>query len=230
MNLLQPLSHIAAGFYMIAVFLLAIYGLHSLWLMALFIQRRRSAIDLERQERLQPLPSDAELPHLLVQLPVFNERDVVERLVEAVGTLDYPADKLHIQLLDDSTDDSVIRGEAACAKLRARGLDARSLHRTDRHGFKAGALSDGMLQDQSPFIAIFDADFVPEGDFLRRALRPLLNDPDLALVQGRWEHLNRHANLLTAAQSLGIDGHFAIEQGARAWSGLAMNFNGTCGQ
>jgi len=229
MNLLPIVCHIAAGFYMIAVFILALYGLHSLWLMILFLQRRRGAIALERAEQLQALPADADLPHLLVQLPVFNERDVVERLVDAVGTLDYPADKLHIQLLDDSTDDSVLRGESACARLRARGLDAQSLHRIDRHGFKAGALAEGMAKNDAPFIAIFDADFVPTGDFLRRALRPLLNDPDLALVQGRWEHLNRHANLLTAAQSLGIDGHFAIEQGARAWSGLAMNFNGTCG-
>jgi cellulose synthase/poly-beta-1,6-N-acetylglucosamine synthase-like glycosyltransferase len=218
MNLLEPVSYLAAGFYVLAVFLLAIYGLHSLWLLRLFLRHHREAVAIEEAERATPLPPDAELPRVLVQLPVFNERDVVERLVEAVGRLDWPADRLRIQLLDDSTDDSVEIGRAACARLRARGIDAVSLHRTDRHGFKAGALSAGMREDDSPYIAIFDADFVPEPDFLRRAIRPLLADPDLALVQGRWDHLNRHANLLTAAQSLGIDGHFGIEQGARAWS------------
>ncbi len=229
MNVLAPLTHIAAGFYVLAVFLLAIYGVHSVWLLRLFLKHRHVASAQERLEAATPLPDDADLPHILVQLPVFNERDVVERLVEAVGRLDWPLDRLHIQLLDDSTDDSVDIGSAACERLRARGLDAHSLHRIDRRGFKAGALTAGMRDDESPFIAIFDADFVPESDFLKKAIKPLLADPDLALVQGRWEHLNRHANLLTSAQSLGIDGHFAIEQGARAWSGLAMNFNGTCG-
>ncbi len=229
MNLLVHLSHIAAGFYILAVLLLAIYGAHSLWLLARYLRFRRVARALELEEAARPLPPDDELPHMLVQLPVFNERDVVTRLVEAVGLLSWPADRLHIQLLDDSTDDSVALGQEACARLRARGLDARSIHRTDRTGYKAGALANGMAEDASPYIAIFDADFVPEPDFLRRAIKPLLADDGLALVQGRWEHLNRDANLLTAAQSLGIDGHFAIEQGARAWSGLAMNFNGTCG-
>ncbi len=229
MNLLQPLSHIAAGFYMLAVFLLAIYGAHSLWLLWLYLARRRDALARERAELAAPLPADELLPRILVQLPVFNERDVVERLIESVGRLDWPRDRLHIQLLDDSTDDSVAIGEDACARLRAQGMDCVSLHRLDRTGFKAGALAYGMQACDAPYIAIFDADFVPEPDFLRNAIKPLLLDPGLALVQGRWEHLNRHATLLTAAQSLGIDGHFAIEQGARAWSGLAMNFNGTCG-
>nr|MBA3710732.1 glycosyltransferase [Planctomycetota bacterium] len=228
MNVLEPLSHIAAGFYVLAVILLAIYGVHSVWLLALFLRRRHQAAALECRESAMEI-AEADLPHLLVQLPVFNERDVVARLVDAVGALSWPSDRLHIQLLDDSTDDSVGMGREACARLSARGIDAVSLHRVDRTGYKAGALSAGMDADASPFIAIFDADFVPEPDFLRKAIKPLLADPGLALVQGRWEHLNRHANLLTSAQSLGIDGHFAIEQGARAWSGLAMNFNGTCG-
>ncbi|MBA2482712.1 MAG: glycosyltransferase [Planctomycetes bacterium] len=228
MNVLEPLSHIAAGFYVTAVFLLAIYGVHSLWLLVLFLRRSRDARALAEREQATDI-IEADLPHVLVQLPVFNERDVVGRLVDAIGALSWPTDRLHIQLLDDSTDDSVAIGREACARLTARGIDAKSLHRTDRTGYKAGALSAGMESDESPYIAIFDADFVPEADFLRKAIKPLLADPDLALVQGRWEHLNRHANLLTAAQSLGIDGHFAIEQGARAWSGLAMNFNGTCG-
>jgi cellulose synthase/poly-beta-1,6-N-acetylglucosamine synthase-like glycosyltransferase len=166
---------------------------------------------------------------VLIQLPVFNERDVVVRVLESISRLDWPANRLHIQLLDDSTDDSVEIGRAAVARLRARGLDAVSLHRTDRTGFKAGALEHGMQACDAPFIAIFDADFTPNPDFLRIAIKPLLADPGLALVQGRWEHLNRDDNILTQAQAVGIDGHFAVEQGARGWSGLPMNFNGTCG-
>ncbi len=227
MHALAPLAYVAAAIYVLAVFLLALYGLHSFWLLSLLLRHRKEAVAIETAEANEALP--AELPRVLVQLPVFNERDVVHRLVEAVGRLDWPADKLHIQLLDDSTDDSVEMGRVACARLRERGLDAVSIHRLDRSGFKAGALDHGMQQNDAPFIAIFDADFVPDADFLKKAIKPLLHDEKLCLVQGRWEHLNRHTNLLTSAQALGIDGHFAIEQGARAWSGLAMNFNGTCG-
>ena len=227
MSLLPILSLLAAIVYALAVGSLAIYAIHSLWLLGRFLRFRHSAATLEASELATLLPAD--LPHVLVQLPVFNERDVVDRLVDAIGRLTWPADRLHIQLLDDSTDDSVQRGAEACARLRASGLDCQQLCRPNRSGFKAGALDYGMMQQDAPFIAIFDADFVPEPDFLQRAIRPLLADPQLALVQGRWAHLNRDENALTRAQALGIDGHFAVEQGARAWSGLAMNFNGTCG-
>lgn len=217
--------------YALATVLLAIYAAHSLWLLILFVRHRRSADRAGAAERSIPIEDH---PTVLVQLPVFNERDVVERLVESVGGLDWPRHRLRIQLLDDSTDDSVAIGRAAIERLRAKGLDAVAIHRTDRVGFKAGALAAGMDADEAhpdgpaELIAIFDADFVPEPDFLEHAVKPLLADPRLAVVQGRWAHLNRDANLLTRAQALGIDGHFAIEQGARAWSGLAMNFNGTC--
>jgi cellulose synthase/poly-beta-1,6-N-acetylglucosamine synthase-like glycosyltransferase len=227
MPYLSTLNLFAAVVYAAAVGALAIYAIHSAWLLSRFLRFRRDARILEADELSRPLPD--ELPHVLVQLPVFNERDVVDRLVDAVGRLSWPADRLHLQLLDDSTDDSVQRGAEACARLRASGLDCIQLCRPTRSGFKAGALDHGMQQQDSPFIAIFDADFVPEPDFLERAIRPLIADPQLALVQGRWAHLNREENSLTRAQALGIDGHFAVEQGARAWSGLAMNFNGTCG-
>ncbi len=227
MSVLSFLSLIAAVIYAVAVGALAIYALHSLWLLGRFLRHRRSAAAAEAAELATPLTD--ELPHMLVQLPVFNERDVVDRLVESVGRLDWPRDRLHLQLLDDSTDDSVQIGAAACANLRAQGLDCVQVCRPNRAGFKAGALEFGMSQNDAPFIAIFDADFVPPADFLTRAIRPLLADPGLALVQGRWDHLNRTENALTRAQAIGIDGHFAVEQGARAWSGLAMNFNGTCG-
>ncbi len=227
MPVLLLLSHAAAAIYAITVGLLAIYALHSLWLLGRFLRFRRIAAAAEADEVGSPLPAD--LPAVLVQLPVFNERDVVDRLIDAVGGLRWPADRLQIQLLDDSTDDSSAIGAAACARLRAAGLDCVQLCRPNRSGFKAGALEYGMEHSSAPFIAIFDADFVPGPDFLERAIRPLLRDPGLALVQGRWDHLNRTENALTRAQALGIDGHFAVEQGARAWSGLAMNFNGTCG-
>jgi len=226
---IAPLTWLAGGLYVLAVAALAIYGLHSLWLLVLFLRHRKAAAVQAAAEAATPLPADAALPHILVQLPVFNERDVVVRVLEAIGRLDWPKDRLHIQLLDDSTDDSVEIGRREVAKLSAIGLDAVSLHRTDRTGYKAGALEHGMKHCDAPFIAIFDADFTPNPDFLRQAVKPLLADPGLALVQGRWEHLNRDDNILTQAQAVGIDGHFAVEQGARAWSGLPMNFNGTCG-
>ncbi len=226
---IAPITWIAGGLYVLAVAALALYGLHSLWLLALFLRHRKAAAAQAAHEAATALPPDGELPHVLVQLPVFNERDVVVRVLEAVSRLDWPKDRLHIQLLDDSTDDSVLIGRSAVASLRNRGLDAVSLHRTDRTGYKAGALENGMKSCDAPFIAIFDADFIPEPDFLRIAIKPLLADPGLALVQGRWEHCNRGDNILTQAQAVGIDGHFAVEQGARAWSGLPMNFNGTCG-
>jgi len=223
------ISWITAVIYAGAVTVLAVYGVHSLWLLGLFLRHRRAAGAQADAEEATPLPAAIDLPTVLVQLPVFNERDVVVRLVECAGRLDWPKDRLVIQLLDDSTDDSVLIGRQAIAALCAQGFTAHSLHRTDRTGFKAGALEAGLHACTAPFIAIFDADFLPHPDFLRKAIKPLLADPGLALVQGRWGHLNRDDNLLTRAQALGIDGHFAIEQGARAWSGLAMNFNGTCG-
>ena len=227
---IAPLTWIAGGLYVFAVAALALYGLHSLWLLALFLRHRREAGAQAAREEATALPPDAELPHVLIQLPVFNERDVVVRVLDAIGRIDWPKDKLHIQLLDDSTDDSVNIGRTEVAKLCQRtGIDAVSLHRTDRTGYKAGALENGMKHCDAPFIAIFDADFTPEPDFIRKAIKPLLADPGLALVQGRWEHINRDDNILTQAQAVGIDGHFAVEQGARAWSGLPMNFNGTCG-
>ncbi|MEK7411740.1 MAG: glycosyltransferase [Planctomycetota bacterium] len=228
-HVLAPLIWCAAGLYVFAVGALALYGLHNLGLLGLFLRHRKAAAAQAAREDQTPLPPDQALPHVLIQLPVFNERDVLNRLLDSVSRLEWPRDRLHIQLLDDSTDDSVHMGRLAVHRLREQGVDVVHLHRTDRTGFKAGALEHGLAQNDAPFVAIFDADFVPNPDFLKRAIKPLLADPGLALVQGRWEHLNRNDNMLTKAQAVGIDGHFAVEQGARAWSGLPMNFNGTCG-
>ena len=229
----DTVATIALVVYAASTALLAGSAAHSCWLRALFLRRRRAAAREEAAEAALPPPRDP--PVVLVQLPVFNERDVVERLVEAAGRLRWPRDRFRVQLLDDSTDDAVAIGAAATRRLRADGIDAVLLHRFHRAGFKAGALAAGLDEDArhaggpAEFVAIFDADFVPPPDFLERAVVPLLHDPRLALVQGRWDHINRDANVLTRAQALGIDAHFAVEQGARAWSGLPMNFNGTCG-
>ncbi|MEO6594578.1 MAG: glycosyltransferase, partial [Planctomycetota bacterium] len=226
--MISLLAMFAAIGYVAATLFLAAQGLHSLWLLGRFLRHRR------RQSAQATLHGD-DVPVVLVQLPVFNERDVVARLVAAMGRLDWPRERLRVQLLDDSTDDSVTLGAAAVATLQHAGVQAVHLRRGDRTGFKAGALEYGLAVDArhpdgpAPFVAIFDADFVPAPDFLRRTLPPLLGCVGMAFVQTRWEHLNPDDSLLTRAQAIGIDGHFAIEQAARAWSGLTLNFNGTCG-
>lgn len=215
-------SGAALGVYIAAVAALELYAVHSLWLLVVFLRHRRRAQIEALEERATSLP-DA-LPVILVQLPVFNERDVVERLVMAAWRLLWPRGRLRIQLLDDSTDDSADIGAAAIARLREFGLDAMALRRIDRHGFKAGALAAGLEADArhpdgpAEFVAVFDADFVPEPDFLEQAIKPFFADSQLGLVRGRWGHLTRDVNRLTRAQAIGIDAHFALEQGARAWS------------
>src|ERR671930_1944350 len=170
----------------------------------------------------------AEWPSVTVQLPLYNERYVARRVLEAVGRLDYPRDRLEIQVLDDSTDDTRVIVAEAASQLRARGLTVVHLHRRERTGFKAGALAAGLKEARGEFLAIFDADAVPEPDFLRKTI-PHFTEAWLAVVQTRWGHLNREFSLLTVAQALGIDGHFAVEQSARFWGNLLLNFNGTAG-
>lgn len=225
-----PLDYIgfaAAVVYAACMLLLCLYAMHSLWLLWRY---RHSLSD----QRLRQHSEDAtalpgELPLVLVQIPVFNERDVVERAMEQAAGLDWPRERLEIQVLDDSTDDCVDISRACAERLRRDGVPIEVLHRSDRTGYKAGALELGMQQSAAEYIAIFDADFLPEADFLKRAIKPFFGNRKLALVQGRWEHCNRNENILCKAQAIGIDGHFAVEQSARAWSGLALNFNGTCG-
>ncbi|MEL6151774.1 MAG: glycosyltransferase [Chloroflexota bacterium] len=171
----------------------------------------------------------AEWPCVTVQLPVYNEQYVVERLLDAVAALDYPVDKLVIQLLDDSTDATSRLAARKVAQLRADGLAVQHIRRADRTGFKAGALQEGMARSLTPYYAIFDADFVPPPDFLRVTLSHLLADDTHGMVQGRWGHLNAQDSPLTAAQALAIDGHFVIEQASRSKGGLLLNFNGTGG-
>jgi cellulose synthase/poly-beta-1,6-N-acetylglucosamine synthase-like glycosyltransferase len=168
-------------------------------------------------------------PLVTIQLPIYNEKYVVNRLITSVASQNYPRDKMEIQVLDDSTDDTTALAEEAVIGLRNQGYVIELLHRNNRVGFKGGALENGLRTAKGEFIAIFDADFVPQSDFLNRALTPLVNDRNIGWVQTRWEHINRDYSWLTEALAFGIDGHFFIEQTARNAENLTTNFCGTCG-
>jgi len=177
------------------------------------------------------LPPDADRqawPTVTVQLPLYNERYVARRAVDACAALDYPRDRLELQVLDDSTDDTAEIAAEAVARWRRRGLDAVHVRRPRRDGYKAGALANGLSFARGDLVAVFDADFVPAPDFLRRTV-PRLRDPALGLVQARWGHLNADASGLTRAQAALLDAHFAIEQGGRHAAGWWLHFNGTAG-
>jgi cellulose synthase/poly-beta-1,6-N-acetylglucosamine synthase-like glycosyltransferase len=173
-------------------------------------------------------PSPKEFPRVTVQLPVYNERYVARRLVEAAAALNYPSHLFEIQVLDDSTDDTKEIIEEVTRQLLTQGINIQHIHRTKRTGFKAGALAEGLRRSSGEFIAIFDADFIPEPDFIQRVL-PYFETERVAFVQARWGHLNRDYSILTFLQSLSIDAHFAVEQLARSTLGYWFNFNGTAG-
>lgn len=178
---------------------------------------------------IAPLPPDGELPQVLVQIPVYNEAVVVERALTMAGRLDWPRDRLKIQLLDDSTDLTSDIAVHAIARLRKQGIDADHVRRADRGGFKAGALAAGMGLCDAPYVAVFDADFVAPPDWLRRSMAAMLSNPRAAFVQTRIEWGNGDRNWLTRAQRLMQDAHFAVEQDVRARRGVPFQFNGTGG-
>jgi cellulose synthase/poly-beta-1,6-N-acetylglucosamine synthase-like glycosyltransferase len=168
------------------------------------------------------------LPRVTVQLPVYNEAGVVERLLDGAASLEHPRELLEIQLLDDSTDETSARAARRVERWRERGVRIRHIRRTDRRGYKAGALSRGLAEARGEFLLILDADFVPQRDLIRRLL-PHFRDPGVGMVQARWDHLNEDASLLTRCQALLLDGHFFFEQAGRHAAGRFMNFNGTAG-
>lgn len=174
------------------------------------------------------LPEE-ELPHVLLQIPVFNEAEVTEQALRCVAELDWPKDRLHIQLLDDSTDETPVRAEAVAIELRARGVDIHHVRRADRSGFKAGACAEGLKLFDAPYIAMLDADFRPPADWLRRTVPLLVKDDRAGFVQSRCEFSNYRKNWLTRAQGLVQDGHFLVEQRTRALAGWLFQFNGTGG-
>lgn len=206
--------------YGLTAVLLATYGLNSMIMVLLYLRHRH-----ERQ----PPPPLTNAPSVTVQLPIYNERHVVERLIDAVTRLDYPRDKLQIQVLDDSTDETTALAQARVDYYRTQGFDIALIHRPERTGFKAGALQRGLETAKGEFIAIFDADFVPNPDFLQRIIPHFQGRPRLGLVQTRWGHINADYSHFTRAQALALDGHFVVEQTARQRAGLFMNFNGASG-
>ncbi|MBS1913023.1 MAG: glycosyltransferase [Bacteroidetes bacterium] len=207
--------------YLLALSVLFIFGLHGFSMVYHYTRLRPQDPDTV------PLPADP--PEVTVQLPLFNELYVAERLVDSVCRLEYPKERMQIQMLDDSTDETTELLERIVAAKRADGFRIHLLHRTDRSGYKAGALREGLKSATGEYVAIFDADFLPEPDFLLHALPHLVSDPGLGLVQGRWEHLNHDYSLLTRIQAIALDAHFAMEQQVRNRANYFMNFNGTAG-
>ena len=188
----------------------------------------RAAWSSTRRAAETPHPEPEEWPRVTVQLPIYNEKYTVERLLDAVTQLEYPADHLQIQVLDDSTDDTAELVRSLVDKYKSQGLNIEWIHRTNRSGYKAGALSEGLRTATGEFLAIFDADFVPTPDWLRKTV-PLFVDRKLGCLQTRWGHTNREYNSLTQAEAMAVDGHFIVEQTARSRNDLFLNFNGTAG-
>jgi cellulose synthase/poly-beta-1,6-N-acetylglucosamine synthase-like glycosyltransferase len=213
------LGAVVAAYYA-TLFILSIYGAHRYYLLHLYYRHGPG--------RRQPPALPDPLPRITVQLPIYNERYVVKRLIGAACALDYPADRLEIQVLDDSADDTRLIAAEAIDALRRSGRDIMHLCRGSRTGFKAGALAYGLERAKGELIAVFDADFVPPPSFLLDLVRHF-GDPRVGMVQARWGHLNREYSVLTRIQSIYLDGHFVIEHAARHRAGCFFNFNGTGG-
>ena len=229
MAVISTLTLLLAAVFVICCVLLASF-IGSLLYMVVLNHRLRDR-GLAREEALlaTKLPPDAELPHVVVQIPSFNEGPVLRRGVEVAARLDWPKDKLHIQLLDDSTDETAELARTVTAELRSRGFDVVALQRTDRSGFKGGALHEAMQQTPHNYFAVFDVDYVPPADFLRKCMRVFVAEPKTAFVQARFDFLNPHVNALTEMQMVTLDAHLGIEQATRYWAGHPLPFNGTCG-
>jgi hypothetical protein len=206
--------------YFIVLIGLSLYGLHRYVIVYLFLKNRHRVP--------QPKAHFTELPKVTVQLPVYNEMYVVERLLKSVAALQYPRELLHVQVLDDSTDETTEIAAKHVAELRATGLDIELIHRDDRTGFKAGALENGLKSCKGEYILILDADFVPAPDMLAKTIH-YFTDEEIGMIQTRWGHLNRTYSLLTRVQAMFLDGHLLLEQTARSRAGRFFNFNGTAG-
>ncbi len=207
--------------YFAVMILLSIYGIHRYTLCYQYFKFRKN-YDPNPPRRFNELPS------VTLQLPIFNEQFVIDRLIEAVCAMDYPRQKLEIQVLDDSTDETQAVASAIVERYAALGEPIVYIHRTNRLGFKAGALDAGLKVAQGELLAIFDADFVPPSDWLMKVVHHFA-EPDVGMVQTRWTHLNRDYSMLTQIEAILLDGHFVLEHGARVRSGKFFNFNGTAG-
>jgi cellulose synthase/poly-beta-1,6-N-acetylglucosamine synthase-like glycosyltransferase len=207
--------------YFIVLILLASYGAHRYVLVYLYYKNKKN-------RTTEPLAKFPDLPRVTIQLPIFNEQFVVERLLDAICRLHYPLEKLDIQVLDDSTDETVAVARGLVNHYAAKGFPISYHHRSNREGFKAGALTEGLKTARGEFVAIFDADFVPPEDFLQRVIHHF-TDPKVGMVQTRWTHINRHYSFLTEVEAILLDGHFVLEHSGRARSNVFFNFNGTAG-
>lgn len=206
--------------YFLSLSILFSFGIHGLVL--LYYYRKTSK--MPQKEEFLP----DELPLVTIQLPMYNEFYVVERLIHSICDIDYPKDKMEIQVLDDSTDESIEVTKKIIQEYIDKGFDIKYIHRDNRQGYKAGALKEGLEVASGEFVAIFDADFVPKREFLKETI-PYFNNPECGMVQTRWEHINEDYSYLTKAQALALDGHFVIEQQVRNKAGFFINFNGTAG-
>ena len=216
---MTPGETLVLATYFFVLVILAVYGWHRYYLVYLYMKNKDR----------HPAPAGMDrLPKVTVQLPIYNEMYVADRLIDAVCQLQYPRELLEIQVLDDSTDETQNVAERAMMRNAAAGIDITYIHRTDRTGYKAGALDAAMHVAKGDFIAIFDADFMPSPDFLEKTV-PYFGDDRIAMVQARWGHINQDYSLLTKIQSIMLDGHFVLEHGGRNRAGLFFNFNGTAG-
>ena len=207
--------------YFAVMIVLALYGVHRYTMCYLYFKYRKNyRPDAPRHFE--------ELPRVTVQLPIFNEQFVIDRLIEAVCAMEYPREKLEIQVLDDSTDETQAVASGIVDRYAALGHPIVYIHRTNRHGYKAGALDAGLKVAKGEYVAIFDADFVPPTDWLMKVIHHFA-EPEIGMVQTRWTHLNRNYSMLTEIEAILLDGHFVLEHGARARSGDYFNFNGTAG-
>lgn len=216
-------SKIIMAIYFICLILIFFYSVLQLSLAIAYVRTKK-----KRDELKTPAFDLDKAPKVTVQLPMFNELYVAERIIDTVSKFDYPRDKFQIQVLDDSTDETQEIVAKKVAEVAATGINIQHIHRTDRTGYKAGALDDAMDKVEGEFIAIFDADFVPDPDFLMKTI-PWFQDEKIGVVQTRWGHINKDYSILTELQAFGLNGHFAIEQGGRNSAGHYINFNGTGG-
>jgi cellulose synthase/poly-beta-1,6-N-acetylglucosamine synthase-like glycosyltransferase len=207
--------------YFLVMIVLAIYGIHRYTMVYLYFKYRKNY-------HPDPPRHFDELPRVTIQLPIYNEQFVIDRLIEAVCAMEYPREKLEIQLLDDSTDETTAVAAAIVARYAALGHPIVYIHRTNRYGYKAGALDAGLKVAKGEFVAIFDADFAPHADWLMKVIHHFA-EPEIGMVQTRWTHMNRDYNMLTQIEAILLDGHFVLEHGARVRSGDFFNFNGTAG-
>src|SRR5258705_3864140 len=217
---MTPVETLTLVAYFFVLIVLAIYGWHRYYLVYLYMSNR------DKDPRQGP-PLDP-LRVVTIQLPLYNEMYVADRLIQAVCRIDYPRELLEIQVLDDSGDETRSIAESAVRRFAAQGIDIKYFHREDRIGYKAGALEAGLAAARGEFVAIFDADFIPTEDFLTR-LMPHFADPKVGMVQARWGHINQDYSLLTKIQSILLDGHFVLEHGGRNRGGSFFKFNRTAG-